>query len=432
MVTRYLDSRFFGHAKADDLCAEVVDMMESNALDSKLLLNLSTDGPNINTSLWGKLNEKLLSLGFHGLLPLVVCCLHIVHKAFHYGCVQHGSEVESLAVDLHGWFKIAPCKREDIHAVSKELGESSPLFQRHVESRWLTLVPALQEVEEHWKPAEKYFEEFLPSQKDEFKRYTSKNERYGRIIQKFKEEEKRILVQMAFVVHVSAPSNTFLLSFPGEGPLIHLLFSELKKLLVTIMKRYIQADEITGKKLLVTIMKRYIQADEITGKKLLVTIMKRYIQADEITGKKLLVTIMKRYIQADEITGKKLLVTIMKRYIQADEITGKKLLVTIMKRYIQADEITGKKLLVTIMKRYIQADEITGKKLLVTIMKRYIQADEITGKKLLVTIMKRYIQADEITGKKLLVTIMKRYIQADEITGKGAKALLKIDVEKKK
>ena len=185
VVTRYLDSRFFGHAKADDLCAKVVDVMESNSLDSKLLLNLSTDGPNINKSLWGKLNEKLLYLGFHGLLPLVVCSLHIVHKAFHCGCVQYGSEFESLAVDLHGWFKIAPCKREDIHALSKELGESSPLFQRHVESRWLTLVPALQKVEEHRKPAKKYFEEFLPSQKDEFKRYKSKNERYGRIIQKF-------------------------------------------------------------------------------------------------------------------------------------------------------------------------------------------------------------------------------------------------------
>ena len=212
-----------------------------------LLLNLSTDGLNINKSLWGKLNEKLLSLGFHGLLPLVVCCLHIVHKAFHYGCVQYGSEVESLAVDLHGWFKIAPCKREDIHAVSKELSESSPLFQRHVENRWLILVPALQKVEEHWKPAKKYFDEFIPSQKDEFKRYTSKNERYGRIIQKFKEEEKQILVQMAFVINVSSPYNTFLLSFQGDGPLIHLMFSELKKLLVTVMKRYIQADEITGK-----------------------------------------------------------------------------------------------------------------------------------------------------------------------------------------
>ena len=199
VVTRYLDSRFFGHAKADDLCAKVVDVMESNSLDSKLLFYLSTDdGPNINKSLWGKLNEKLISLGFHCLLPLVVCCLHIVHKAFHYGCVQYGSEVESLAVDLHGRFKIAPCKWEDIHAVSKELGESSPLFQHHVESRWLTLVPALQKVAEHWKPAKKYFEEFLPSQKDEFKRYTSKNGRYGHIIQKFKEEEK----QMAFVVNV--------------------------------------------------------------------------------------------------------------------------------------------------------------------------------------------------------------------------------------
>ena len=110
-------------------------VLEKNSLDTQLFFNLSMDGPNINKSLWGKVNQKMVSLGFNGLLSLVVCNLHIIHKAFQYGCTEYGSEVESMAIDLHGWFKIAPCKREDIHAVSVELGEANPLFQRHVETR---------------------------------------------------------------------------------------------------------------------------------------------------------------------------------------------------------------------------------------------------------------------------------------------------------
>ena len=112
VVTRYLDSQVFGHAKAVDLCVKVCDAIQ--LVDTKLLLKQSMDGLNVNKSLWGNVYERLISLCFPGLTPLVVCCLHIMLKAFHYGYVQYGSEVESLDVAPHGWFKIAPCKREDI------------------------------------------------------------------------------------------------------------------------------------------------------------------------------------------------------------------------------------------------------------------------------------------------------------------------------
>ena len=42
VVTRYLDSKFFGHAKAADLCDKSFDVLQSNGLEIKLL-NLSMD-----------------------------------------------------------------------------------------------------------------------------------------------------------------------------------------------------------------------------------------------------------------------------------------------------------------------------------------------------------------------------------------------------
>ena len=51
---------------------------------------------------------------------------------------------------------------------------------RHVETRWLTLVPALEKVLERWDASKEYFLEYLPKQKD-FKKGAAKNDRYKRI-----------------------------------------------------------------------------------------------------------------------------------------------------------------------------------------------------------------------------------------------------------
>ena len=63
MQTRYIDFKIFGHAKAEDLCDKVIDVMQENGLDFKLFFNISSDGPNINKLLWSILNEQMRSLG---------------------------------------------------------------------------------------------------------------------------------------------------------------------------------------------------------------------------------------------------------------------------------------------------------------------------------------------------------------------------------
>ena len=46
--------------------------------------------------------------------------LRLIHNGSYYGIVvAYGNEVKNLAIDLHGWFKIAPCKREDFQMVGE-------------------------------------------------------------------------------------------------------------------------------------------------------------------------------------------------------------------------------------------------------------------------------------------------------------------------
>ena len=61
------------------------------------------------------------SLGYNRLIPLVPLALNTVHNGFHYGTVAYRNEVENRAIDLYGWFKIAPCKWVGFQLVGEEL-----------------------------------------------------------------------------------------------------------------------------------------------------------------------------------------------------------------------------------------------------------------------------------------------------------------------
>ena len=96
VVTRYIYSKLFGHAKADDPCNKVIGVMWKNRLDLNQLFNISTSGPKINESLRLKVNKQMRSLEYNGLIPLVHCVLHTFRSGFHYGTIAYGNEVENL------------------------------------------------------------------------------------------------------------------------------------------------------------------------------------------------------------------------------------------------------------------------------------------------------------------------------------------------
>ena len=92
----------------------VNNLLESSNISAQKMASLSTDGPNINKALDKRLYEKMKE-GHPGLLPFDPCVLHKIQ-----GILQYGQDVEHLCFELHSWFKIAPCKREDLMQVTVE------------------------------------------------------------------------------------------------------------------------------------------------------------------------------------------------------------------------------------------------------------------------------------------------------------------------
>lgn len=108
----------------------------------------------------------------------------------------------------------------------------------------MTLLSALIKVEGVWETTKTYFLDFLP--KEQSFKAASKSRRYIRICHNL-ENGTRILIQIAFVVNISVPYMNSLDHFQTEGPSIHVLFTELKNLLKTIMERFNKNDGIDVK-----------------------------------------------------------------------------------------------------------------------------------------------------------------------------------------
>ena len=111
VVTKYLDSLFFGRATAVDIVnmfCKIHDGDEFHDLPWEKLFNISFDGPNINKAIWREFNVKLKALGYKGLINLITCTLHVVHNAFRAGMEMDGlgQMIDQLSYDLHAWFKL--------------------------------------------------------------------------------------------------------------------------------------------------------------------------------------------------------------------------------------------------------------------------------------------------------------------------------------
>jgi len=168
------------------------------------------------------------------------CCA----QCFRAGVNAYGDASEELAIDLFYWLKSSPSRREDYIHVFSDLGLDEELFIRHVQCRWLTLIPALDRIVKKWEAIKKYFWEELPKQQKPSKTL-EKNDRHNRICRKLR--DKSFPVQLAFLVSVKPIFKKFLCFFQSEGPLIHLLRHTMCELLKSLMGRFLKTQVLADK-----------------------------------------------------------------------------------------------------------------------------------------------------------------------------------------
>ena len=249
VVTSYLGSLFFGRADAKDVTEMILNELIDYDLPWMRLFSISVDGPNINKCIYRNLNKSLRDKSCEGLIELITCTLHIVHNAFRK-CItslEYGDTVDQFAFDLYKWFDCAPCKIDDFRDLADSLSQKNEaIFVKHVNTRWLTLSKSLTVILLRWEDCVKYFIEFLPTQK-ETRSFLAKNPRFDRIRRCLTVLKSDVLLTIKFLLDLAPIFEMYLTTFQTSDPCIHNLFPQMKRLLITLMKRFIQADVVDSK-----------------------------------------------------------------------------------------------------------------------------------------------------------------------------------------
>lgn len=231
----YLTSVMFGHAKADTVVAEIFQVLEKLCIPLRLLLSLGMDGPNVNKSIMRKINEMKRSKGMAELVKCPPSCLiHVCHNSFHKGIKQYGFNAEDLCLNLYYFFKRSSCRRSDLFEVEQDLGLEELTILRHVQSRWLSLVPALERLVNISSALKKLLLEVLPKNDKNI----LKNDKYLSIKKAL--ESKEVETEIQFLISVKPVFDEFLVKFQMEEPKIHELYPSCEKLLKIVMGRLLK------------------------------------------------------------------------------------------------------------------------------------------------------------------------------------------------
>lgn len=107
-----------GHATADLLLKELLDVFFTFNIHLSKVISLSMDGPNVNKSLLRKFNEAMRKETGKETLDLGFCNLHVANNSFKKLLNSLLLDIDEFATDIHYYMKSAPrrevCRRHHV------------------------------------------------------------------------------------------------------------------------------------------------------------------------------------------------------------------------------------------------------------------------------------------------------------------------------
>lgn len=236
IVTRFMDSLQFGHAPAEKVVRELLDVIDNHNLQLQKMITCGRDGPNVNKKIMRLLDQNRCEKGGSKLVDVGPCILHVVHNGFRAGFVVF-ERVEDLIVDLNEWFNTSysACRREDYELIQIEEVVNRHVLLKHANTRWLTLKPAIERLQEQWPALVKYFST-LEKQK---------SERYTRIRRTL--DDPTTPAKLAFISQMSTDFCSFETMFQANEPMVHRLFESYVQLLRNHAGKFVAAEEMQKK-----------------------------------------------------------------------------------------------------------------------------------------------------------------------------------------
>ena len=116
VATRYYSSEFLGTSSANGICSHFERCLDP--LEKEKLLQVSSDGPNVNLLLLKILAEKCKDEELSQLIDLGTCGLHTAHNAFKHGQKASDWQLKKLMTSMSKIFHEAPGRHADYKTIT--------------------------------------------------------------------------------------------------------------------------------------------------------------------------------------------------------------------------------------------------------------------------------------------------------------------------
>ena len=115
----------------------------------RCLLSLSSDGPNVNKVIKGGTNRRLVAKCNRKLVDTGPCQLHVVQHSFRRDNEAYGEDMENCIEHFY-FFRWSSGRREDYADIQQKLDLDEVALLYQIESRWLSLLPAVEKVKKQF------------------------------------------------------------------------------------------------------------------------------------------------------------------------------------------------------------------------------------------------------------------------------------------
>lgn len=143
------------HETADEMCSYIKKSFENLKLSLQKVSALSADNTNCN---FGKNHSLYTNLKKD--IPNLIkanCHAHIIHNAVRYAMNYISFDIENVILKIYAHFSQSSVRRETLKDFFTFLNSEWSELKKHVVTRWLSLLPAIENILKNWEPIKSYF-----------------------------------------------------------------------------------------------------------------------------------------------------------------------------------------------------------------------------------------------------------------------------------
>ena len=229
-MTRYLTSEFLQRAKCENLLQKFDNVISK--LDGTKLLQISSDGPNVNLKFLRLMDVKRSELDAPPLTDIGTCGLHTIHGSFKTGMQSSDVKVAKILKWMHYLLKDSPARRQ----IYEEVTGAAAFPISFCKTRWCESEICAKRAAEIWTDYTKFIQHLTSLNKSA--------QPTGKSFDGLKAvvNTPHVCARFRICETLSWKLNEYLRGFQNDKPMLLFVREELESLLRWLLGKFVLQD----------------------------------------------------------------------------------------------------------------------------------------------------------------------------------------------